>query len=220
VIGVPPPPPPTVIEAFGSTKLDQVGSNYFLDPVAGGTEVELKYNGTAYVAGYFSSMTPIGAEQTATGYEVAWKVGTNQYTVWSTDSNGNYTSNIVGVVSGTDLTLESLETSFHQDLNGDGVIGVPAATAAGTIPPTTSLASKVVSLGGPSGDGFVFAPGPVGNVSETLAPLPVGQTGLPDSSLQPADHSHDALIVSDHHDGATFVTSHLLDLTANHFIIS
>ena len=64
---------------------------------------------------------PIGAEQTATGYDVAWKVaGADQYTVWNTDSNGNYISNIIGVVSGTSTALESLETSFHQDLNGDG----------------------------------------------------------------------------------------------------
>ena len=69
--------------------------------------------------------TPIGAEQTATGYEVAWKVtGADQYTVWNTDSNGNYVSNLIGVVSGTSTALESLETSFHQDLNGDGVIGI------------------------------------------------------------------------------------------------
>ena len=27
------------------------------------------------------------------------------------------------------MALETLETSFHQDLNGDGVIGVPAAAA-------------------------------------------------------------------------------------------
>ena len=50
--------------------------------------------------------------------------GTDHYTVWNTDSNGNYLSNI-GHVSGTSAALESLETSFHQDLNGDGVIGVP-----------------------------------------------------------------------------------------------
>ena len=51
--------------------------------------------------------------------------GADQYTVWSTDSGGNYLSNIVGAVSGTSAALESLETIFHQDLNGDGVIGVP-----------------------------------------------------------------------------------------------
>ena len=73
------------------------------------------------MAGQFGAWTPIGAEQTATGYEVAWKVaGADQYTVWNTDSSGNYVSNIVGVVSGTSTALESLETSFHQDLNGDG----------------------------------------------------------------------------------------------------
>ena len=66
--------------------------------------------------------TPIGAEQTASGYEVAWKVtGADQYSVWTTDSSGSYTSDIVGVVPGTSSALEMLEPSFHQDLNGDGV---------------------------------------------------------------------------------------------------
>ena len=42
----------------------------------------------------FGGWTPIGAEQTAGGYDVAWKIpGADQYTVWSTDSNGNYISN-------------------------------------------------------------------------------------------------------------------------------
>ena len=40
--------------------------------------------------------------QTASGYDVAWKnTGTGQYTVWTTDSNGNYTGNLIGAVSGT-----------------------------------------------------------------------------------------------------------------------
>ena len=46
-------------------------------------------------------------------------------TVWSTDSNGNYISNIIGQVSGTNTALEALEPIFGQDLNGDGVIGLP-----------------------------------------------------------------------------------------------
>ena len=46
-----------------------------------------------YVAGQFGAWAPIGAEQTASGYEVAWKVtGADQYTVWNTDSSGNYLS--------------------------------------------------------------------------------------------------------------------------------
>ena len=46
--------------------------------------------------------------------------------MWDTDSSGNYISDLIGVVSGNSTALESLETSFNQDLNGDGVIGVPA----------------------------------------------------------------------------------------------
>jgi len=67
---------------------------------------------------------PIGAEKTASGYEVAWKVtGADQYIVWNTDSSGNFVSADAGVVSGNSFALQSLETSFHQDLNNDGVTG-------------------------------------------------------------------------------------------------
>jgi hypothetical protein len=115
----------TVIESFGSTSLVEVGYNFFLNSNSSGTGPELKYGGAAVVAGEFGAWAPIGAEQTATGYEVAWKMtGANQYSVWNTDSNGNQISD-TGVLSGTSYTLESLETSFHQDLNGDGVIGPP-----------------------------------------------------------------------------------------------
>ena len=129
VIGPPPPPPPTVIESFGATSLVLVGSNYFLDPVAGGTGPELKVGGVPRVAGQSAPWAPIGAEQTATGYEVAWKnASTGLYTVWATHSNGNYSSALASNVTGTSSTLESLETSFHQDLNGDGIIGITPAT--------------------------------------------------------------------------------------------
>ena len=74
---------------------------------------------------------PIAAEKTATGYEVAWKaMGTDQYTVWNTDNNGNYISDI-GVVSGNSPLLQAFETSFHQDLNGDGRISPPATVLNG-----------------------------------------------------------------------------------------
>ena len=103
---------------------DRGWEQFFLDS-SSGSGPELKYAGANVVAGQFGAWTPIGAEQTASGYEVAWKItGADQYTVWNTDSSGNYISNIIGVVSGTSTALESLETSFHQDLNGDGVIGL------------------------------------------------------------------------------------------------
>ena len=47
--------------------------------------------------------------------------------MWTTDSNGNYTGNLIGTVSGNSYALESLEPVFNQDLNGDGVIGLYAA---------------------------------------------------------------------------------------------
>ena len=82
----------SVIESFGSTSLTQVGNNYYLYN-SGGTGPELKFVGAAVVAGQFAGgLAPIGAELTASGYDVAWKAtGADQYTVWSTDSSGNCT---------------------------------------------------------------------------------------------------------------------------------
>jgi serralysin len=122
VIGI----PSTVIEADGSTSLVETGNNFFLDSISSGSGPELKYGGAPVVAGEFGGWTPIGAEQTSTGYEVAFKVpGANEYTIWTTDSNGNYISDD-STQSGTSLAIESAETFFHQDLNGDGVIGMPS----------------------------------------------------------------------------------------------
>src|ERR1700733_3808952 len=113
----------TVIESLGSTSLLKVGSNYYLDCISSGTDPELQRGGTAVTAG--GTWVPIGVEQTATGYDVAWKIsGANEYTVWSTNSNGNFIANITGAVSGKSIALESLENTFHQDLNGDGTIGL------------------------------------------------------------------------------------------------
>src|SRR5467141_1079600 len=99
---------------------------------------------------------------------VAWKVtGADHYMVWNTDSGGNYTSNI-GAVSGTSPALESLETSFHLDLNGDGTIGLVVSSAlaqATTInatasPNDTNSAAQSIfqKFGGAGNDTFVFHP--------------------------------------------------------------
>ncbi len=115
------------IESFGSTKLVEVGSNFFVDPVSGGTGPELKYGGAAFVAGTtWGGWAPIGAEAISGGYEVAFKIGADTYTVWDTDANGNLTTIALGTTSGSNPALEALEVSFQQDLNGDHVIGVPA----------------------------------------------------------------------------------------------
>ena len=132
-IGPPPPPPPpalTVIESYGTTSLLTDGTHYFLQP-AGGSAVELSYGGAPVYTGEYGGWTWIGAEQTANGYEVALSIpGANQYGVWYTDSSGNFTSDPIGVVSGTSTALKSFETSFQQDLNGDGTIGPPPPPAA------------------------------------------------------------------------------------------
>src|SRR5947208_6909553 len=77
------------------------------------------------VAGQIGGWAPIGAEAVTGGYKVAWKMGgADQYTVWTASSTGAYQSN-TPVVSGADPTLKALETTFQQDLNGDGTLGVP-----------------------------------------------------------------------------------------------
>jgi serralysin len=189
---------PTTIEAFGSTKLDLAGAAYSLDPVAGGAGPTLKWQGVAVVPGQFPGFNPIGAEKTATGYEVAWKAtGVDQYSIWTTDGNGNYVSD-GGGVSGTSTTLEGAEVSFHQDLNGDGVIGVPTAHAAVSMPAASALV----------GDSFVFRPdlGTNSTMASANFNAPDSQSPssgpLPEFSFSGPAAASEMLIqqVNDHHD--------------------
>ena len=84
--------------SFGSTGLSQIGNNYFLFATGSTAGPELQYNSSAVTSGMFGNFTPIGTVQTTNGYEIAWQnVSTSQYTVWSTDSSGNYTGNVIGV---------------------------------------------------------------------------------------------------------------------------
>jgi serralysin len=122
VIGI----PTTVIESVGSTQLVETNGNFYLESISSGTGPELQYSGAPISATALGTWAPIGAEQTSSGYEVAFKVaGEDAYTVWNTDSNGNFVSAATGTVTGESTALEALEPSFHQDLNGDGVIGIP-----------------------------------------------------------------------------------------------
>ena len=75
-------------------------------------------------AGQFGDATLLGAEQTPSGYQVAWKFGgEDNFLVWNLDSNGDYAGNATPVVHAADLSLQTLETTFHQDLNADGHTG-------------------------------------------------------------------------------------------------
>ena len=147
----------TVIESFGATSLVRVADRY---AIGGALGPQLTLSGVPVTAGPFGSWTAIGVEHTAGGgYEVAWKVsGADQYSVWNTDSNGNYLSNAIGVVPGSSAALESLETSFAQDLNGDGVTGLVIEASGATrlvltgdnyfMHPVSGASGPVVKLNG------------------------------------------------------------------------
>ena len=124
-------PTPVVIQTNGVTSLVQVGSRYIMEG-SGGTGPTLSYQDNPVTASPSAVWAPVGAEQTPNGYEVAWRdASANEYTVWNTDLNGNYTSSATGILSGTSYALEDLELSFGEDLNGDGTTG-PTTTSIGT----------------------------------------------------------------------------------------
>ncbi|MCP4621299.1 MAG: matrixin family metalloprotease [Bradyrhizobium sp.] len=142
--------PPTVIEAFGVTSLVQSGNNYFLNPAGGGTGPALQLQGSAVTVGQFAGWTPIGAEATSSGYDVAWySAATNQYTFWYTNSSGVFLANPTGYVAANSAEVISFESDFHQDLNGDGVIGKPV------VPSTVIEAFGVTSLVQSGGNYFL-----------------------------------------------------------------
>src|SRR4029079_16143507 len=97
----------TVIEAAGSTSLVNVSNHFFLDNISTGLGPSLKLSGADVVAGQMGGWTPIGAEQTASGYLIAWKMtGPDQYTAWAVDSSGNYLSSPIPYVSGAGAPLK------------------------------------------------------------------------------------------------------------------
>jgi hypothetical protein len=230
VIGVP-QVSATVIESLGLTSLVAVGSNFYLNSISSGSGPELKYQGATVVAGQFGAWTPFGTEQTATGYEVAWKTpGADQYTVWNTDNSGSFVSNNIGPVSGTSSALESLEASFHQDLNGDGVIGISGTPSGGA--PSSSLL-QTVSSSTAGLDTFVFRPD---MRTDPILSAASADTFEPDGFLWPTskaqlaaplidaqtDHSqtlHDTVIDPGNHDSITLMRAYIGDSHAGNFII-
>ncbi|WP_049820003.1 Ig-like domain-containing protein [Bradyrhizobium japonicum] len=115
--------PVKIIETAGTTALKQVGNSLHL--VTGSTDVVFKLGGAAINTDQYPSYNFIGAEKTATGYDIAWEAGgTGLYTVAATDANGNFLSILADSVSGSSNTLRSLEMTMHQDLNGDGMMGL------------------------------------------------------------------------------------------------
>ena len=124
----PPPPPPTgtIIESFRFDQSRSGWKQFFLctpsGHVLGSRYCEI--SGADVYVGQFDTWRPIGVEQTGSGYEVAWKHGNaDEYIIWGTDSSGNCVANLMPSSSGSSTALKSFETSFQQDLNGDGIVG-------------------------------------------------------------------------------------------------
>ena len=147
------------------------GNLFELNPAGGGPLLEL--NGSVVTDGQFSAgWTPVGAEQTATGYEVAFKNAANQFVVWNVGANGDYTSAATGFLSGTSYALEQLELTFGEDLNGDTHVG-PATTPIGTNGALTQVANQfqLTPLGGGTGPLLALNGSPV-----TVGEFPAGWT--------------------------------------------
>src|SRR5205814_533340 len=119
-----------------------------LNNISSGSGPTLKYGGAAVTVGQFDPYMPIAVEQIAGGYQVALKYAAgNQFSIWNTDSNGNFIS--YAVYSGNSTTLKSLETSFHQDLNGDSTVGAAAVTSQG-LAAQEAIGNAFLNLGGTS----------------------------------------------------------------------
>jgi hypothetical protein len=141
---------------IGTTTVVQVADQYILAS-SSGNGPPLQVNGAPFTTSEAGGWAPIGAVQTVSGFQVAWKLaGADEYGVWTTDSNGNFVSN-TGAVTGESYTLEAAELTFNQDLNGDGTIG-PSTTVIQTdtnsFGPTSLVkVADQYALGSNSGNG-------------------------------------------------------------------
>jgi hypothetical protein len=141
---------PSVLASNGSAVLAEIGNHFYLYP--------LKFNGADVTA---EAWTPFAAEPTKSGYDIALKFG------GSTGSSGHHMANAFIKVSGAHSNLMSLERSFHQDLDGDGVIGAPTHKDSTSTTETKVIDTKIGHHNhqGLNGDGIVAVP------SEVASPL-------------------------------------------------
>ena len=137
-----------------NASLTKVGNKYNVTTAV--SDPVLKYRGVNVTAGEFGTWMPIGAIQTASGYDVAWKnTSTGQYTVWTTDSNGNYTGNLIGAVSGNSYASVPIAAFFPQNVDGGGGVIGPTTKVIQTDGATslTEVANHYYDLDGSNGSG-------------------------------------------------------------------
>jgi len=113
----------SVIESAGSTTLATIANVFMLSPTGSSLGPQIRMSGALVTAGQFGAWTPIAAEASGGGYQVAWKNGAlDEYLVWTADSGGNWLSQ-TGVMSGSSAAMKAYENTFQQDLNLNGQIG-------------------------------------------------------------------------------------------------
>ena len=190
----------SLVQTDGSTSLLHIADTYYM--YVNGNGPQLKYGGAAVTDGEFGNIAPIGAIQTATGYDVVWKIpGSNQFTFWTTDANGNYTSNLSGLVGGTSSTVQSLEPIFHQDLNGDGVIGAPSSVLSASAS-TTSNATELQPTTSSTSGNFHFS-----DIGQSRMAVSSGPAIQPGGNLAAWTGTQDNFVFSPNHGQVTVASS-------------
>ena len=137
-----------MIEANGSPSFTAVGDHFFLYD-GSGSGPSLKYGGMDAVAGQFGAWTPIGAEQTATGYEVAWKLWERRSVLGLEHRQQRQLPLVYSRVK-SDYALQSLEPIFQQDLNSDGLIGPTTVLDGHPGAQTLTAGGGTTLIGGPT----------------------------------------------------------------------
>ena len=116
----------STIESNG-TVLRQVGDMYQLGGASGFAGILLKYFGSVVTEGQLGDWSLVGAERGSTSNEAYVTLHndvTGEYKIWLTDTQGNVKYDY-GAMSGSDIMLRTVEESMLQDVNDDGLVGLP-----------------------------------------------------------------------------------------------
>lgn len=112
----------TTIEVSGAYSLVKAADEFEITN-GGVVQAILKVGANPIVSGQFGGFSPVAVMSGGGAYEVMFRSGTS-FQVFDFDGGGTYTGPGSDLVSGGSFALESLETSFNQDINGDGTVGL------------------------------------------------------------------------------------------------
>lgn len=117
------------IESIGSASLVKQGSSFYVYQM--GSDAGVQLTAVNASGSLVNAFIPLGVDWTAEyGFQVVtWQASTGEYRVEDLDSAGAYKTNQIGLLSGDDLLLKTVESSFQQDFNRDGTLGLPSTGA-------------------------------------------------------------------------------------------